>query len=398
MIKLAILGFGVVGTGVADLFMQNQSTIQKNAGQAIELSAILDLRDLSDSPYHPLQVTDFSIIESDPHIQVVVECMGGKTAAYEFTKRALLAKKSVVTSNKELIAYHGPELFALAAQMGVHYLFEASVGGGTPIIRPIRNCLASNQLTEIYGILNGTTNFMLSQMEKEGATFKEALVQAQKRGYAESDPTADIEGHDAARKISILASLAFSTHIHPDSIATMGLSNVDISDILIAQQAGYSIKLLACSKVLKDGSFSVYVAPHLIENSQLLSQVDNVQNAVLVKGNALGEVLFYGPGAGAYPTASAILSDVISVVAGTVTPTLPWTSGTETNMADFQNLPQTWYIRCPKDKKHLFDCIKVLPSTHTTDFACTLGPISYAQLLPKLEEASAFCAIPLWNA
>ena len=395
MIKLAILGFGIVGSGVATLLTENADVITQSAGQSLSLKSILDLRDLSSTPYSTLQARDFNEIESDPEIQIVVECMGGKGVALEFTKRALEAGKSVVTSNKELIAYHGHELFALAKKHNAHYLFEASVGGGIPIIHPLRTCLTGNHIEEIYGILNGTTNYMLTEMANNNLSFDAALKQAQELGYAESDPSADVEGDDAARKIAILSSLAFGTHISPDSVFTTGIRNVHVSDIQITKQAGYHIKLLGHSKRLKDGSALTLVSPHLIPRTHLLSQIEGVQNAVCAKGNAVGEVLFYGPGAGKRPTASAIIADVISIATNNAPDTLPWTSTDDNRTADFTKIPQKWYVRCPKGGAQSLSWMKTLTTEHPDETACITAHISHEELKPKLDAAEAFCAIPV---
>ena len=345
MIDVAVLGFGVVGSGTVEVLDKNRENITKNAHQEIRVKRILDIRDFSDSPYSSLFVQDFETIENDPDIVVAVETIGGAVVAYEFTKRCLLAGKSVVTSNKELVAAHGCELLQLAREKGVNYLFEASVGGGIPIIRPIAQCLAANVITEIYGILNGTTNYILTEMEKKGAEFSSALLDAQKKGYAEADPTADIEGHDACRKICILSSLALGKHIYPQFVPAEGISGVTTDDMSFARELGCRIKLLARMRAT-GGKVAAYVAPHLVSNDNLLAGVDGVMNSVVVRGNAVGDVMFYGAGAGKMPTASAVVADVIDAVKHMRSrKLLGWEDGGADDVADSELLESAWYIR-----------------------------------------------------
>ncbi|MBR2521458.1 MAG: homoserine dehydrogenase [Oscillospiraceae bacterium] len=313
-VKIAILGCGTVGAGVADVFAMNADRIAVKAGRRIEVKYILDIRDLSGTPYRQFQVEDFSVIEADPEIEAVVETIGGAKIAYEFTKRALSAGKSVVTSNKELVASCGDELMALARANNVSYLFEASVGGGIPLLHPIDRCLSANELTGICGILNGTTNFILTKMIKEGIPFSLALKQAKDNGYAEADPTDDVEGKDACRKTCILASMLCGRHIRPELVPAEGITRVSLSDVHFAASAGYKIKLLG--RVIKSdgGRVAAWVAPHLVREDHPLACVEDVFNAVMVSGNAVDDVMFYGRGAGKMATASAVASDVIDIV------------------------------------------------------------------------------------
>ena len=313
MINVAILGFGTVGSGVADVLTMNAASIEKKVGQAVNLKYILDVRDFPDSPYQSCFVKDFAVIESDPEVDVVVETIGGARIALEFTQRALQAGKSVVSSNKELVATHGYDLLQLAKANGVSYLFEASVGGGIPILRPLGNCLAANEIEHVTGILNGTTNYILTQMVRNGASFADALKAAQEKGYAEADPTADVEGIDAGRKTCILADLAFGKQVDPAVVPMEGISKLCLEDVDIAKNAGYRVKLLGRAIRLGEGC-SAYVAPHLIPVENPISGVEDVFNAVVVKGNATGEVMFYGRGAGELPTASACVADVMEVL------------------------------------------------------------------------------------
>ena len=314
MIKVAIMGHGTVGSGVYEVFDMNADKIAKTVGEPVEVKYVLDLRDFSSLPYGNKFVTDFSVIENDPEVTVVAEVMGGVGAAYQFTKRCLEAGKSVCTSNKELVATKGDELLKIAEEHGVNYMFEASVGGGIPIIRPMLQCLAANEFNQICGILNGTTNYILTQMIHNGVTFEDALRQAQVNGYAEKDPTADIEGHDACRKICILSSLAYGHHIYPQNVPTHGIRDILVEDVKAAAQLDCAIKLIARSHRDEDGTISASVAPMLVPMSNQLAGVDDVFNAVLVKGDMLGDVVFYGKGAGKLPTASAVVADVIDAL------------------------------------------------------------------------------------
>ena len=309
MVNVAILGFGVVGSGVAEVLATNGPHIDQKVDDLIRLKYILDVRDFPDSPFADKVVHDFSVIENDPEVSIVVETIGGAKAALDFTRRALRAGKSVVTSNKELVAEHGCELLKLAAEQGVSYLFEASVGGGIPILRPLNQCLAANEIEEITGILNGTTNYILTRMIRGGLSFDAALKEAQANGYAEQDPTADIEGHDACRKICILASLAFGRHIYPRQVPAEGITGVTLSDVAWAEACGKKLKLLGRAIRQADGRVCAYVSPHLVDVENPLAGVEDVFNAIAVKGNAIGDVMFYGRGAGKLPTASAVVAD-----------------------------------------------------------------------------------------
>ena len=292
MVNVAILGFGVVGSGVAEVLATNGAHIDRKVDDLIRLKYILDVRDFPDSPFADKVVHDFSIIENDPEVNIVVETIGGAKVALDFTRRALMAGKSVVTSNKELVAEHGCELLRLAQEKGVSYLFEASVGGGIPIIRPLNQCLAANEIEELCGILNGTTNYILTRMIRAGLSFDAALKEAQQNGYAEQDPTADIEGHDACRKICILASLAFGRHVYPRQVPTEGITGVTLSDVAYAESCGKKIKLLGRAMRRDDGKVCAYVAPHLVDGEDPLAGVEDVFNAITVKGNAIGDVMF----------------------------------------------------------------------------------------------------------
>ncbi len=346
MVNIAILGFGTVGSGVAEVIEENRQSITHNAAEEINVKYILDIRDFPDSPFADRIIHDFSVIEKDPDVKIVVETIGGAKIAYEYTRRALMAGKSVVTSNKELVATRGHELIEIAKQGNLNYLFEASVGGGIPIIRPITQCLTANELDEIYGILNGTTNYILTRMITDGAPFEEILRDAQRLGYAEADPTADVGGFDAARKICILADLCFGKSVDPEKIRIEGISGVTLEDVEYARRLGCKIKLLGRAYRLPGGRITAYVAPHLIHKQSLLSNVDGVMNGIVVHGNALGECMFYGAGAGKRPTASAVVADVIDAVKHMkARKYLGWDESEPGYLVDAEDVVTRWYIR-----------------------------------------------------
>lgn len=345
MAGVAILGFGVVGSGVAEVIAQNHTHIGQKLHSNLDLKYILDVKDFPESPFRDLVIHDFSLIEKDPEIEVVVETIGGAKIAKEFTERALRAGKSVVTSNKELVATFGYELMLLAQKNNVSYLYEASVGGGIPIIRPLKQCLAANEISEIYGILNGTTNYILSRMIHAGLSFEDALAEAQSLGYAEADPSSDIEGIDACRKICILASLAFGAHVVPQKVSTEGIGHVNLSDVAYAASCGCKIKLLGRAVRKMDGRLRIFVAPHLIPDQDPLAGVEAVFNAITVRGNAIGNVMFYGQGAGKLPTASAVVADLMEAVSRKNDPKyLDWGPGEEDATVPDDGT-YIWYVR-----------------------------------------------------
>ncbi len=314
MIDIAIMGHGVVGSGVAEVLIKNADLIENRAKNGVNIKYILDLREFPGLSYSDKFTKDFNVILNDPDVKVVAEVMGGLHPAYEFTKSLLEAGKSVVTSNKELVAEKGSELLKIAEEKNVNYLFEASVGGGIPVLRPIVQCLSANDMFEVQGILNGTTNYIMTQMIAKGVTFEEALADAQRLGYAEKDPTADIEGHDACRKICILAALAFGKHVNPNAIYTEGITKITSADTAYADYAGAVIKLIGRAKRDEDGKCFVTVYPAMVSRKHVLANVDDVFNAVLVRGDAVGDVMFYGRGAGKLPTASAVVADIVDCV------------------------------------------------------------------------------------
>ena len=308
--KIAVLGYGTVGSGIVEVLTTNAESIAKKAGTTLHIKYILDRRDFHESPFKDKFVKDINVILKDTEVDIVAEAMGGLQPAYDFVKACLGKGKSVVTSNKELVAAYGPELLELAKTNHCNFLFEASVGGGIPIIRPLNCALTADEIYEITGILNGTTNFILTKMKLEGRTFEEVLQEAQECGYAEKNPEADVEGYDACRKIAILASLALGEYVDYQDIDTQGITKIKKEDIEYASHMGYSIKLLASCKKENDDIYAS-VKPMMLINEHPLASVNDVFNAVLVKGNMVGDVMFYGKGAGKLPTASAVVADII---------------------------------------------------------------------------------------
>jgi homoserine dehydrogenase len=313
MINIAVLGYGTVGSGVVEVIRTNQELINKRAGQDINIKYVLDLRDFPGDPVESILVHDYDVILKDEDVKVVVEVMGGVNPAYNFVKSALLAGKSVCTSNKELVAKHGAELLEIARNNNINFFFEASVGGGIPIIRPLIQSITADDIMEISGILNGTTNFILTKMDKEGSGFDDVLKEAQDLGYAERNPAADVEGFDACRKIAILSSLACGAQVDFEDIYTEGITKITDVDFKYAKKLDVSIKLIGSSKKV-DGGYCAMVAPKMLSNEHPLAGVNGVMNAIFVKGNVLGDVMFYGAGAGKLPTASAVVSDVVEAV------------------------------------------------------------------------------------
>ncbi len=311
--KVAVMGYGTVGSGVCEVIETHQDTLAKRTGgKALELARILDLREFPGDKHEALFTKDFNDILNDPEIQIVAETMGGVNPAFDFTMKLLASGKSVVTSNKELVATHGAELLAIARRRGVCFLFEASVGGGTPIITPMHQCLAANVITEVEGIVNGTTNYMLTRMVDDNLSYDEALKEAQERGFAEADPTADVDGFDAASKTAILASIGFGTRVTTDDVYQQGIRTIGAEDIAQARELGYTIKLLGIARNT-DAGVDVRVHPTLIPADHMLAKVNGAMNAVYVVGDAVGETMFYGAGAGSFPTASAVVGDILSL-------------------------------------------------------------------------------------
>lgn len=346
MKHIALLGCGTVGGGVAAVCRENAAYLEKAVGEAVDLKYILMRRPCPGEDWADRVVTDFSVIERDPEIEAVAECIGGCGAAYDYVKRALLAGKSVATANKQLIAEHGRELLEIARARGVLLLFEASVGGGIPIIRPLTNCLAANRIDSVCGIVNGTTNYILTQMLQCARSFEDALAEAQRLGYAEADPTADVDGIDAQRKLCILADLCFGSELPPARVPTEGIRSVTATDAAMADRLGYAIKLLARAERTGDGRFTAFVAPQLVKNGSLFSGVGGVMNAVTVRGNAVGELFFYGAGAGRMPTASAVVADLIDCLCRDGSRGEPvWGPEEPERFAAPDTLETRWYVR-----------------------------------------------------
>lgn len=346
-VKFAVLGHGVVGSGVVELFYKNKKSIEKRAGTEMDIKYILDLRDFPDSPYADKFTKNFDDILNDDEVTSVAECMGGVEPAYTFVSSCLKKGKSVSTSNKELVAEKGDILLSLAKENGCNFFFEASVGGAIPIIRPLHRCLAANDISMVAGILNGTTNFILTKMYNDNMPFSEALALAQKLGYAEKDPTADIEGHDACRKICIISSLVFGKHIYPRSVYTKGISQVELTDVASADELGYSLKLVASVRKLENGKILPAVMPTLVPHDSIMSGVNDVFNAVLVYGDGIDQTMFYGRGAGKLPTASAVLGDVIETAksGGTVLSQTWEPADDDSFVESIDKLSCRWYFR-----------------------------------------------------
>lgn len=344
--KIAVLGYGVVGSGVVELVFKNAASIAKNAKEEIEIKYIVDIRDFPGDPHEELFTKDFEQVLHDKEVETVVEVIGGLNPAYSFVKRSLLAGKNVATSNKELVATYGDELLQIAKEQDVSFMFEASVGGGIPIIRPLYQCLTANCINRIYGILNGTTNYILSKMIADGDEFETALSKAQQHGYAEANPAADIDGIDACRKIAILGSLAYGSHIDPNLVQTEGIRNLDLKDVQYAASAGYSIKLLGLAEQKENGKVYIIVAPFLLDQNANLAAVQGVFNEIVVEGDAVGETMFYGRGAGKLPTASAVVADVIDCCRHRDSKKfLFWGAPKESTVVDFKQEESSFYVR-----------------------------------------------------
>ena len=348
MVNVAVLGYGTIGSGVVEVLQTNTEVIAQRAGEEIAVKYILDLRDFPGDPNADKIVHDYDIIDKDEDVQVVVECMGGVEPAYTFVKRALLNGRSVATSNKELVAKHGAELIAIAHEKNINFLFEASVGGSIPIIRPLVQCLTADVIEEVSGILNGTTNYMLTRMKEEGISFEEALKEAQEKGYAELHPEADVEGYDACRKIAILSSLAFGQQVDFEDIYTEGITSITTEDIRYATAMNKSIKLLGNSWRV-DGKIYAMVCPMLLDNEHPLSGVNDVFNAIFVRGNMVDETMFYGKGAGKLPTASAVAADVVDCVKHTGKNIKILWNPEKLTLSDLGDFERQYFVRMPAD-------------------------------------------------
>ncbi|MBQ2970913.1 MAG: homoserine dehydrogenase [Ruminococcus sp.] len=396
MVSVAIMGHGVVGSGVAEIITTHKQKLFASVGEEIYIKHILDLREFPDSPLADRFTKNFDDIINDIDVRVVVEVMGGVNPAYDFVKRCLLSGKSVVTSNKELVAAHGAELLKIASENNTNFLFEASVGGGIPIIRPINQCLVANNVSEIAGILNGTTNFILTKMINEGMNFDDALKLAQQLGYAERNPEADVEGHDACRKICILASLAYGKHIYPDAVHTEGITKITLDDVKYASIWGGVIKLIGKVKRLPDKKCDIVVAPMLIPSKSQLANIDDVFNGIMVRGDCTGDVVFYGKGAGKLPTASAVVADVIDCVKHLKNRKyLFWADSDNSSVIDYKESVTAMYIRAIADNtadaynkaKSLFSDIHILENSEAkeNEIAFVCEPMAYGEILNNID-------------
>lgn len=350
MINISVLGYGTVGSGVVEVLNTNKDSIAIKAGQPINVKYVLDRKEFENDPIAEKVVRDYNIILNDPEVDIVVETMGGLHPAYEFVKQALENGKSVCTSNKELVAKYGAELLALAKEKNINFLFEASVGGGIPIIRPLNQSLTADEIEEITGILNGTTNYILTKMATEGADFDTVLKDAQEKGYAERNPEADVEGYDACRKIAILSSLAYGRQVNYEDIYTEGITKITKADMEYAKALGASIKIVGSSKRVDDKVYA-FVAPMMIDNEHPLYSVNDVFNGIFVKGNVLGDTMFYGKGAGKLPTASAVVADVIDAAKHVGTNIMTIWSSEKLELADIEDAKHRFFVRVPMTEK-----------------------------------------------
>ena len=400
MVSVAIMGHGVVGSGVAEILLTHKQKLFASVGEEIYIKHVLDLREFPDSPIADRFTKNFEDIVNDIDVRVVVEVMGGVNPAYDFVKRCLLCGKSVVTSNKELVAAHGAELLQIAKDNNTNFLFEASVGGGIPIIRPMNQCLVANNVSEVAGILNGTTNFILTKMINEGMEFDTALKLAQDLGYAERNPEADVEGHDACRKICILASLAYSKHIYPDAVHTEGITKITLDDVKYASIWGGVIKLIGKVKKLENNMIDIVVAPMFVPYTSQLSSIEDVFNGIMVRGDCTGDVVFYGKGAGKLPTASAVVADVVDCVKHLKNRKyLFWADSDNSSVIDYKESVTAMYIRAKADDrdaaynkaKEIFKDIHILENKDAAqgEIAFVCEPMKYGDILNNIDTLNA---------
>lgn len=390
MVSVAIMGHGVVGSGVAEILTTHKKKLFAGLGEEIYIKKILDLREFPDSPLADRFTKDFNDILNDREIRVVAEVMGGVNPAYDFVKKCLKSGKSVVTSNKELVAAKGAELLEIAKENNVNFLFEASVGGGIPIIRPMSQCLVANNVDEVAGILNGTTNFILTKMIADGMQFDDALKLAQDLGFAERNPAADIEGHDACRKICILASLAYGKHVYPDAVHTEGITKITLEDVKYAEAFGCVIKLIGKVKKLEDGKIDILVAPMLVPNESQLANIDYEFNGIMVRGDCTGDVVFYGKGAGKLPTASAVVADIVDCCKHLKTRKyLYWTDGDGKNILPVEQSVSAMYVRANgtdviSKAENIFGSVSVIERADADDTAFVTSEITYGEFNEKI--------------
>ncbi len=398
MIQVAVMGYGTVGSGVVEVIEKNKEEINKKSNEALNIKYILDLRDFPGDPYEDKIVHDVEVILNDPEVQIICETMGGLKPAYEFTKRALMSGKSVCTSNKELVATHGPELIQIAHEHTCNYLFEASVGGGIPIIRPLNYSLTAEKIDAISGILNGTTNYILTKMEREGATFEEVLKEAQEKGYAERNPEADVEGYDACRKIAILSSLMCGKNVRYQDIYTEGITKITADDFKYAKVMDCTIKLLGLAKEENGGLYAM-VSPFLISKSHPLSMVNDVFNAVCVHGNMLGDSMYYGRGAGKLPTASAVVSDVVDCARHIGKIITCFWDAEDVKLTNVDEVERAFFVRVEKAKeqevKETFGDVKEITAGVDGEFAFVTGSMSEKEFNEKAEKIGVISRIRL---
>lgn len=396
MIQVAVMGYGTVGSGVVEVIEKNKEEINKKSNEALNIKYILDLRDFPGDPYEDKIVHDVEVILNDPEVQIICETMGGLKPAYEFTKRALMSGKSVCTSNKELVATHGPELIQIAHEHTCNYLFEASVGGGIPIIRPLNYSLTAEKIDAISGILNGTTNYILTKMEREGAAFEEVLKEAQEKGYAERNPEADVEGYDACRKIAILSSLMCGKNVRYQDIYTEGITKITADDFKYAKVMDCTIKLLGLAKEENGGLYAM-VSPFLISKSHPLSMVNDVFNAVCVHGNMLGDSMYYGRGAGKLPTASAVVSDVVDCARHIGKIITCFWDAEDVKLTNVDEVERAFFVRVEKAKeqeaKETFGDMKEITAGVDGEFAFVTGRMSEKEFNEKAEKVGVISRI-----
>lgn len=396
MIQVAVMGYGTVGSGVVEVIEKNKEEINKKSNEALNIKYILDLRDFPGDPYEDKIVHNVEVILNDPEVQIICETMGGLKPAYEFTKRALMSGKSVCTSNKELVATHGPELIQIAHEHTCNYLFEASVGGGIPIIRPLNYSLTAEKIDAISGILNGTTNYILTKMEREGAAFEEVLKEAQEKGYAERNPEADVEGYDACRKIAILSSLMCGKNVRYQDIYTEGITKITADDFKYAKVMDCTIKLLGLAKEENGGLYAM-VSPFLISKSHPLSMVNDVFNAVCVHGNMLGDSMYYGRGAGKLPTASAVVSDVVDCARHIGKIITCFWDAEDVKLTNVDEVERAFFVRVEKAKeqeaKETFGDVKEITAGVDGEFAFVTGHMSEKEFNEKAEKIGVISRI-----
>lgn len=388
MIQVAVLGYGTVGSGVVEVIEKNKAEINKKSGEELNVKYILDLRDFPGDPYEDKVVHDVNMILDDPEVKIICETMGGLKPAYDFTKKTLSLGKSVCTSNKELVAAHGPELIRVAHENKCNYLFEASVGGGIPIIRPLNYSLTAEKIDAITGILNGTTNYILTKMDREGADFEAVLKEAQEKGYAERNPEADVEGYDACRKIAILSSLMCCKNVKYEEIYTEGITKITATDFVYARAMGRTIKLLAQSKEV-DGKLFAMVAPFMISRDNPLYMVNDVFNAVCVHGNMLGDSMYYGKGAGKLPTASAVVSDVVDCARHIGKVIMCFWDDEDVKVSDVSEARRAFFVRVDvaKEKEAIdtFKSVRVIEADVEGEFAFVTDVMSEKEFNEKAD-------------